>query len=51
MQKDALILFFRLKGGKHTSESSLLPRLKSKKTPTVSIEVLGVSMYYSSDTL
>jgi hypothetical protein len=26
-----LILFFRSKGGKHISESSLLPRLKNKK--------------------
>jgi len=38
-----LILFFRFKGGRHISESSLLPRLKSKKASTISIEVLGVS--------
>jgi hypothetical protein len=37
-----MILFFRLKGGKHISESSLLRRLESKKTSTVSIELAAI---------
>jgi hypothetical protein len=38
-----MILFFRLKGGKHIPESSLLPRLKIKKTSTVAIELTAIT--------